>query len=402
VELRRIAKEKDLEKERKEIADVVRARIAVDKNVAEEEERIKDLRAFKEADRSKTVRLTNAEATAQEKMVQELKAAEGQQEIAKFEARKRLTMAEAELEAADKGAKAKQRLAEGVQAEAAAPGLAEARVKEIRAVAVEKEGMAEARVMKEKMLAEAAGLEEKGMAEARVKESRASAVEKEGLVEARVLKEKMLSEALGRQEQGMAHVRVQQGEAEAIEKRGAAEAQTIERKLVAEAKGLAEKATAMKALDGVGREHEEFRLRLQAMQSVQVEQIHAQRQIAEAQSRVLAEAFKSADINIVGGDGQFFQQLIQAITLGQAVDGFMDHSETAKKLLSPYLEGEASLPADVKDILSRPALGSGDLQNLSVAALLGKLAAGSSGEQRSKLQALLTKAQELGLGEKKG
>ncbi|HEY5610027.1 MAG TPA: SPFH domain-containing protein, partial [Thermoanaerobaculia bacterium] len=42
VELNRIAKDKALEIERKEIADVVRARIAVEKGVAEEEERIKD------------------------------------------------------------------------------------------------------------------------------------------------------------------------------------------------------------------------------------------------------------------------------------------------------------------------------------------------------------------------
>ena len=49
VELSRIGKEKQLEAEKKAIADVVRARIAVEKTVAEEEERIKDLRVKADA-----------------------------------------------------------------------------------------------------------------------------------------------------------------------------------------------------------------------------------------------------------------------------------------------------------------------------------------------------------------
>jgi uncharacterized membrane protein YqiK len=397
VELTRISKEKDLEKEQKEIAEVRRQRIAVEKGTVEEEERIKDTRAFKEADRSKQVRVTNAEAEAQEHLVKNIKAAEAEEEVAKHDARKRLTLAEAALEAADKEAKAKQRTAEGVQAEVAAPGLAQARVKEATATAIEKEGRAEATVMREKMLAEATGLEEKGMVEVRVKDARAAAIEKEGRAEATVVREKMLAEATGTQEQGLAQVRVHEAEADVIARRGAAEADAIQKKLVAEATGLAEKAAAMKALDGVGREHEEFRLKLQTMQTIQIEQIGAQRQIAEAQAHVLAEAFKSADINIVGGDGQFFERFIQAVTVGRSLDGFMDNSDTAKALFKDYLSGEANLPHDLKDILSRPALGSQDVQNLTVSALLAKLATGADEEQKKKLGALAAKARELGL-----
>ena len=53
VETLRIDKEKALEVERKNIADVQRERIAVDKSVAEEEERIKDLRVVSESESSK-------------------------------------------------------------------------------------------------------------------------------------------------------------------------------------------------------------------------------------------------------------------------------------------------------------------------------------------------------------
>ncbi|MGA9519816.1 MAG: hypothetical protein WBV82_00045, partial [Myxococcaceae bacterium] len=162
VELQRIAKEKALEIEKKAIADVVRTRIVVDKTVAEEEERIKDLRLLAEAKRQKEATIVHAEAEAQENLVKEIKAAEASEEVNKIEARKKLTMAEADLEAADRTARAKVRLAEGVQAEHAAEGLADVRVKEADAIAIEKKGLAEARVVKERMLAEAAGDEQKG------------------------------------------------------------------------------------------------------------------------------------------------------------------------------------------------------------------------------------------------
>ena len=86
-ELLRIDKEKALEKERKEIADVVRARIAVEKTVAEEEERINDLRLIAEAKRQKDAMVINAEGAAQSDLVKNIKAAEAQEEVAKFEAK---------------------------------------------------------------------------------------------------------------------------------------------------------------------------------------------------------------------------------------------------------------------------------------------------------------------------
>ncbi len=413
VELERIDKEKQLEKQRKEIAEIIRDRISVEKTVAEEEEQIKDLRALKEADRSKSVKVIGAEADAEEQLVKTIKAADAQEQVSRFKAKERLTLAEADLEAADKTAKAKQRLAEGEQAERAAPGLAEARVKEVHAMALEKEGLAEARVMKEKLQAEAAGQEEKGMAMARVKEADATALEKYGMAQAKVSYEQKLADARSSEEQGMAMARVKEAdaaatekagvaEASALEKHGLAEAVTIREKLQAEAAGLAEKATAMKALDGVGREHEEFRLKLQTAQSIKLEAIHAQRDIAKAQATVMAEAFKSADIKIVGGDGAFFERFVQAVTMGRSVDGFVDSSESVQAIFKDYLSGQESLPADLKEILTRPALTAGDATNLSLAALLGKMALGADEDKKEKIKTLIEQARALGLDKLKG
>jgi hypothetical protein len=375
-ELMRIAKEKALEGEKKLIADVIRARIVVEKTVAEEEERIKDLRVTAEAKRNKDALLINAEAHAQEKLVKDIKAAEASNEVAKFMAKERLTLAEADLEAADKTAKAKIRLAEGTLAETAAPGLANVRVREADAVASEKQGLANVRVkeaeaevikkqgqaqadtIRERLLAEAAGEQEKGLAKARIQEADAAALQK-----------RLLAEAVGEQEKGLAHARAQEADAGAIQKRGEAEAVSIQEKLLAEARGLAEKATSMKALDGVGREHEEFRLRLAKERDVELEAIRVRKDVAEAQAKVLAEAFSHAKFQIVGGDGQFFERFVKAVTVGASVDGALDHGEALRTVVKGYLSGEKDLAGDLKEILSKPGL-TNDAQNLAVAALL--------------------------------
>ena len=399
VDLARIGKEKEVENEKKEIADVIAARVAVEKNVAEEEEKIKDLRAKADAQRRKEVVIITAEAEAQESLVKNIKAAEAQEAVAKFEAKQKLIRANADLEASDKEAAAKIRLAEGVQAEKAALGLAEVRVKEADAAAIEKMGAAEAKVKLQMMEAEAQGTEHKGMAEVRVQEAEAVAIEKKGMAEATVTREQALAQVKGDEEAGMAKVRIEEANAAAIQRTGEAEAAAIQLKLEAEAKGLAEKASAMKALDGVGREHEEFRLELEKAKEVELASIETRKDIALAQARILSQAFESADIQIVGGDGDFFDKFVNAISVGKSMDGAINHSDTLKQVLEPYLSGNQSLPGDIKDVLQRPAVTSQSLQNLSLSAVLAKVAAGKSKDVRDKLEELVKAAKDLGIDE---
>lgn len=293
VALGSIARDKEVEVQKKEIANVVRDRIAVEKSVAAEEEQIKDVRTLAQANREKEVVRIGAEAAAAEVTTKQVKAAQAAEEVAKIKARERVVTAEAELDTADKLAKAKIRIAEGVQAETAAEGLAKARVKEADAAASEKLGMTEARISLEKLSAVAAG-EEK---------------------------------------QGLAKVRVREAEAAAVEKQGTAEAAAIREKLTAEAQGLAQKAASMKALDESGRGHEEFRLNIEKERAVALESIKVKKDIVAAQAQILAEAMSKAKINIVGGDGQFFQRFVSAISLGQSVDGALEQSDTLRALV---------------------------------------------------------------------
>lgn len=337
-ELTRIAADKEVEAEKREIAEVVRERVAVDRTVAEQEESIKKLRAVEEAERQRQAVIIAAEAEAQEKLVKDIKAAEAAEQAATHRASEELTLAEARLKTADLDARAKVRLAEGIQAEAAAEGLAAAQVRDKEADVIEKAGRAEAEATQARLRAEAEGARAKALAEA----------------------------------------------------------EAISGKLRAEAAGLTEKAAAMAALDEASRGHEEYRLRLEAEKDIRLAGLDVQRQVAEAQATVLATGLENADINIVGGESVFFDRLVNSIALGKSVDGFVQNSETAKALAGPWLDGSASFPDDLSRILG--SVSTADVQNLTVSALLIRLMQ-QGGDNTGRFKELIEKAVELGLSD---
>ncbi|MFD4747023.1 flotillin family protein [Streptomyces rubiginosohelvolus] len=348
-ELNRIAATKEVEAERREVADVIRERIAVDRTVAEQEESILTLRAVEDAERARRSVIIAAEAEAQEKLVKDIKAAEAAEAASAHLAAEQLTLAEARLKTADLDAQAKLRLAEGVQAETAAPGLAAVQVRDAEADVTEKAGLAEAEATAARLKAEAEGARLKALAEA-----------------------------------------------EGTQARATADAAVIGEKLKAEAAGLTEKAAAMAALDEASRTHEEYRLRLDAEKEIRLAGLEVQRQVAEAQATVLATGLENADIDIVGGESVFFDRLVSSVSLGKAVDGFVDNSQTAQALAGKWLDGSSSFTDDLSRVLG--SVSTGDVRDLTVSALLMRLM-GSSGAASGQVEQLLAAAKELGLGD---
>jgi uncharacterized membrane protein YqiK len=365
VELGQIEMNKALETEKRSIADIIRARIAVDKTVAVEEEAIKDLRTDSEAKRHKHVAIVHAEAAAQEVFIKDIKKAEAEQQVATATAKKQLILAEAAMEASDKEARAQIRRSEGAQAEFAAEGLAHVKVKEADALATEKVGLAESRVRDAQIQITdkegtviAENVKRKAMAEAQGREAEAIAIEKKGHAEASSRRELLIAEAAGKE----------------------ADAVAVEKRMLAEARGIAEKADAMKHLDGAAREHEEFRLRLENDRAIALEQIKARIQMTDAQARVMAEAMTHADIKIVGGDGQFFDRFVKAVSLGSSIDEVVGQSDVVKRAIGDKLasNGKHNLSEVLAGLMSRADEGT-----------------------KTKLQALLDKAKQLGVGDDK-
>lgn len=172
VDLATIEKEKQVEVERKNVQVVIRERVAVEKDTVAEEEKIKDTRAFAEADRVKNVAIKKAEEDAETRKVREVKAAEAAKLAAEKDAEKAIIDADANLKASQKEAEAIKVIADAKVIDNSVEGIAEAKVIETKALAEakgesakvdvkEKDGIVEADILKRKYLSEAEGIKEK-------------------------------------------------------------------------------------------------------------------------------------------------------------------------------------------------------------------------------------------------
>ena len=325
-DLKAIEADKAVEIQKKEIQEVIRERVAVEKGVVEEQQRIKDTEEFATADRQKQVTVTLAEAQAQEQLIGRIKEAEAQKEAAQLAADEQAYEVVKEAEAGRQAAemKAEQRV---IAAEA-------------EQTASEKEALAK------KMLAEAVA-----------KEAAATGL----------------------------------GEAEVSKAKGMADAEAIELK-----------AAAMKLFEEAGQEHEEFKLELEKEKDVELAEIDVQRQIAAEQAKVVGEALKSANIDIVGGETEFFDRITNSITTGKVVDRIVDNSRVIDDVKETFFNGDpdyfkGQLATWIQDF----GIESEDLKNLSVSALLGKLVVDANGEKRTKIIGMLGAAERFGLSDAK-
>lgn len=342
VTLAQIERDKILEVERKNIQDVIRDRVRLEKGVVEEQQGVKDLEAFRDVERKKTVGITQATQQAEEKLIYTVKAAEAEKKAAEEKAKQLIIDAEAKKEAAVKEAEARKILAEAQAREEATLGLSEAEV----------------------MMAKAEAAERQGIVDATVIEKMADAKRKEGLTQAEVTKEKAL----------------------------------------AEASGIQEKAEAMKKLDAVGKDHEEFKLLLGKEKDIALAQINIQKDIADAQAMVLADALKSARIDIVGGETMFFQNIVNQISNARGFDRLINESENATQIKTALL-GDGSNSGDllerIREFADKYNISTNDIKNLTISSLLLKLQQKSSEDDRSSLLNLASLANSFGIANKK-
>lgn len=321
--LKDIEKEKAVEVERKAIQDVIKERVAVEKTVVEEQQKILDTEAFAGADREKQVAVTLAEKAAQESLIQKIKEAEAAKEAAQL--------------------KADQELYEMVR-------LAEA----------------------EKQAAELHAQEVVIKAEAEQTASEKLSVAKKTLAE---------------------------GVAAETAAAGLGEAEVIGAKADAEARGITSKADAMKKFNEAGKEHEEFKLELEKEKAVELAEIDVRRAIAAKHSEILAEALKSAKIDIVGGETTFFDQITNAITKGKAVDRLVDNSSTLSDVRDTFFNGDPEyFKSQIASWIDQFGVSSEDLKNLTISALLTRMMGDAEDEStKTKLGGLLSAAKRFGL-----
>jgi len=348
VTLAEIEKEKVLEIERRNIQEVIKERVMVEKDVVIEEEKIKDSREFAQAERQKQVAILDAEMKSESALILKVKEAEAQKESAKLDAEKKIIQADADMEASTKESEARKILAEATAKEEAIIGLSEAQVMTAKAKAVETQGFAEATVIEKTAEAEAKGIE-----------AIAIANKQKGIVEAEVMKEK-----------------------------GAAEASAIE-----------EKAEAMKKLDGVGREHEEFKLNLEKEKDIELAQINIDKDIAESQALVIGEALKSANIDIVGGESMFFENIVNQVSRGKGIDRLVESSDNLTALKNGLLAGDGNMMDKIRNVVKSSGVDSETVKNLTLSALLFKIYNEADGGKKGIVQKLMDMVNAVGIGD---
>jgi len=348
--------------------------VAEEKAVTQQQQEKDNIEARMTAERVREVTLIEAEMNAKKDQTEKVVASEAQKEsernlaeaakirivanaeaardAAVRDAERMQTMADAEAKSADKRRHAAEQEAEGIAAREAAKGLAEARVTIAKAGAKK---------------VDAAAIKEVGIAEADVQKAKGS-----------VLAENTQSQA-------------------------AAEAAGIESRGTAEAKSIHQKADAMKVLHATGQEHEEFKLRLAKDRDVELAAIHVQREVAQANAQVVSEALKTAKIDIVGGENDFFEKIVRSIGTGKSIDRAVQNSATLTDIKETFFNGDperfkTQLRQWVKDF----GIPTADLRNLTLAALLGKMAASADDAGlKSTIQSALSLVRERGLDDAK-
>ena len=134
---------------------------------------------------------------------------------------------------------------------------------------------------------------------------------------------------------------------------------------------------------------------------VELAKITIQRDIANAQAQILAEALKSANIDIVGGEQQFFDRIANVVSVGKSVDSLFENSSQLKELKQSLLgdgNGNGDFAGNLRKFISQFSVSSDDIKNLTISALIMKMMNQTSDNQkRGILNNLLDTANSLGI-----
>ena len=264
--------------------------------------------------------------------------------------------ADAEAKASEKRNHAMQQEAEGTAAMQAAAGYAEANVTKAKAEAKTVDADAE----KALGLAEAAVIEAQGKASGTAK-----AAEGEG--EAKGIAAKGTAEGVSIESKGVA-------EGKSVEAIRLAEAQGAEKMGLAEALAKTEMAKAIELFNKASQDHEEFRLQLDKDKDVELADINIKKDIADAQARVMGEALKSANIDLVGGEQDFFDRVVSSVSQGKVVDRLVDNSQTITDVKNTFFNGDPDhLKNKLAGWIKASGLKSEDVKNLTISALLASM-----------------------------
>ena len=117
----------------------------------------------------------------------------------------------------------------------------------------------------------------------------------------------------------------------------------------------------------------------------------------------LARLCKAARIDIVGGDGEFFDQITSAVKGGKAIDRFVYNSRVATDIKDTFFDGNAEYFRDqLTKMIGQFNLDTDGVKDLSIAALIAKMMGLAKTEDvKSQLTSLLGMAGSANVADQK-
>lgn len=299
--------EKEVEEQRKIVAEVVSERTKVERLITKEEEETKTLSVKEEADRKKYEEVVKAQAQAESEKVSIVQKAEGDRIAAEEKSKEKERIAQAELIENKLKAEGKSVLAEAMKKEIAAKGLAEAEVLEKMAEAKEKDGLAEVKI----------------------KQEMASAIEAEGIAVAK-------SEA-------------EMGRAKAVADK--------------------EKYAAMSSISQETRQHEINKLNIEKDEKVEIAKVQSEKEVGIESAKAMAAGLSKAEMQIIG-DENMLNSIKGSMTQAKSIDAKFNNSEVLSALVAKYKNQPESLADDIKEILTANDGTGGAVKNVMLAKLI--------------------------------
>ena len=115
----------------------------------------------------------------------------------------------------------------------------------------------------------------------------------------------------------------------------------------------------------------------------------------------MAEALKSANIEIIGGEQKFFDSIMGAINQGKTVDRLMDNSSNLQELKGALLgDGSEPLMERIQGFVEKSGMTSDDVRNLTMSNLLFQLSRNADNEDKGVLSTIMSAVNSMGLGDK--
>lgn len=189
---------------------------------------------------------------------------------------------------------------------------------------------------------------------------------------AQAVREEKSAEGLANADVEQRNTEVALLQAEVTERQGKADAIKVRELGLAVALSDEAKYKAMASIDQETRNHEISKLNIDKDKEVELAQVNSSIIISTKNAEVMSAAMSKANIEIIGS-GDIFDNIKNSLVSSKAMDKRFESSEVLQKMFGSYVNGDRDFAKDVKEILEKSEISTGDVGTLALTQLVSNL-----------------------------